>query len=205
MKRRLKMANPFQSVLNWVYKKFSKDAAKMLIWTGVAGWTLSSIAQIGAVLFNPKISDEKKSFLVPQEIADAAVNIASFFLITQVTKKTISKLFSTGKLAPRMVRNYLNARKDLYAKKVGKLNFDLDDVLREHPAFPKKEYYACKNFYTTVATVGAGILSSNIVTPILRNKMASSMQKSYIEMNKPEQPKQQINPQPTFKSSGMRI
>ena len=43
--------------------------------------------------------------------------------------------------------------------------------------FPKKEYYATKNFYTTLATVTAGIVSSNIVTPIVRNKMANKMHK----------------------------
>lgn len=199
------MANPFQGVLNWVYKSFRKDAAKMLIWTGVAGWTLSSLAQVCAVLFNPKISNEKKSFLVPQEMADAAVNIASFFLITQMAKKTVSKLFSTGKFAPQKVRDYLHANKNLYSDKVGKLDFDLDEVLKRHKDFPANEYYACKNFGTTVATVGAGILSSNIVTPLVRNSMASKMQKSYIELNNPEQTKTQLNPQPTFKSSGLKI
>ena len=73
------MSNAFQNVLNWVYENFKKDASKMLIWTGVAGWTLSSLAQIGAILFNPNISKEQKSFLIPQELADAAVNIGSFF------------------------------------------------------------------------------------------------------------------------------
>ncbi len=73
--------------LTGLLKISEKDASKMLIWTGVAGWTLSSLAQVGAVLFNNKISNEKKSFLVPQEMADAAVNIGSFFLITQAAKK----------------------------------------------------------------------------------------------------------------------
>ena len=202
VERRQRMANPFQSVLNWVYKNFRKDAAKMLIWTGVAGWSLSSLAQVGAVLINPKISNDKKSFLVPQEIADAAVNIASFFLITQVTKKTVAKLFSTGKFAPQKVRNYLNANKELYSKKIGKLDFDLDEVLKKNKDFPANEYYSCKNFGTTLATVGAGILSSNIVTPLIRNNMASGMQKMY---NKSADAKKPVTQQPTFKSMGMRI
>lgn len=178
------MSNAFQDILGKIYKSFRKDAAKMLIWTGVAGWALSSLAQVCAVLFNPKISNEKKSFLVPQEMADAAVNIASFFLITQVTKKTVAKLFSTGKFAPQKVRAYLQKHKNLYANKIGKLDFDLDEVLKKNKDFPVNEYYACKNFGTTLATVGAGILSSNIVTPIVRNHMASGMQKNYIERKK---------------------
>lgn len=199
------MFNPFKSALNWIANHFRKDASKMLIWTGVAGWTLSSLAQISAVLFNPKLSKEQKSFLVPQEFADAAVNIGSFFLVTQVAKKSISKCFSTGKFAPEKVRNFLNKNKDLYGKKVGKLDFDLDEVLKQDKLFPRDEYWACKNFGTTMATVGAGILSSNIITPIVRNQMASKMQKKYIDnKDKIDYKLPKVNTQ-TYKSSGMKI
>ena len=191
------MGKMFQSMLEWVAKNFSKDASKMLIITGVAGWTLSSLAQIFAISVNSKISNEQKSFLIPQELADAAVNIGSFFLITQFAKKTVSKLFSTGKFAPQKVREYLIKHKDLYADKIGKIDFSLDDIRKIDKNFPKKEYWATKNFYTALATVGAGIVSSNIVTPIVRNKMASKMQKSYLAKKQDD-----IGPkQTTFKAS----
>ncbi|MCM1003312.1 MAG: hypothetical protein NC408_03105 [Candidatus Gastranaerophilales bacterium] len=192
------MKNVLDNVLSWIAQNFRKDASKMLIWTGVAGWTLSSLAQVGAVLFNNKISNEKKSFLVPQEMADAAVNIGSFFLITQAAKKMTAKLFSTGKFAPKTVRTYLEKNKDLYAKKIGKLDFDLDEVLKKNNDFPKDEYYACKNFGTTLATVGAGIVSSNIVTPIIRNNMASKMQQNYISKKQTEVPQ-------VTRPTGMRV
>ena len=80
------MFNPFKSALNWIATHFRKDASKMLIWTGVAGWTLSSLAQISAVMFNPKLSKEQKSFLVPQEIADAVVN-------SSLLRKLLKKVF----------------------------------------------------------------------------------------------------------------
>ncbi len=204
------MANPLHSALNWIAEHFRKDASKMLIWTGVAGWTLSSLAQIGAVLFNPELSKEQKSFLIPQEFADAAVNIGSFFLVTQFAKSTVSKLFSTGKFAPKSVRNYLKKHKDLYADKIGKLDFSLDKVLKQDHLFPDKSYYACKNFGTTAATIGAGILSSNIITPVVRNYMAADMQKNYLNSKnskavKPIEKKSVVPPQPTFRSYGMRI
>ena len=185
-------------ILTWIADNFSKNASKMLIVTGVAGWTLSSIAQIGAILFNPNISKEQKSFLIPQECADALVNIGSFFAITQLTKMTVSKLFSTGKFASSKVRAFLDKNASLYKDKIGKIDFDLDEVLKKNPLFPKKEYWATKNYYTTLATVTAGVVSSNIVTPIVRNKMASKMQKNYIDMKKSEVEQQK---QPTFKSS----
>ena len=90
--------SPFQKCLTWVYENFKRNTAKMLIWTGTAGWGLSSLAQVGAVLFNPKISKEQKGFLVPQEILDACVNIGSFFIITQSAKKLFQKWHQQGKL-----------------------------------------------------------------------------------------------------------
>ena len=175
------MTKPLESIVNWIATHFRKDASKMLIWTGVAGWTLSSLAQVGAILFNPKLSKDEKSFLIPQEFADAAVNIGSFFLFTQVVKRSVSKLFSTGKIAPQNVRTYLNNHKKLYGDKIGKLDFNIDKAFakgKDH--FPMEEYWACKNLGTTVATVGAGVISSNIITPIVRNNMASNMQKNYL-------------------------
>jgi len=180
------MGKPFQKILNWVARKFSEDASQMLIFTGVAGWTLSSLAQLIAIGVNPKIKEEQKVFLVPQEISDAAVNIGSFFLITQMTKGAVSKLFSTGKLAPQKVRNYFKKYPEQYADKIGKLDFNIGEVMKHNKAFPMQEYTRAKSLGTAVATVGASIVASNIITPILRNKMASIVQKTYINEYKSE-------------------
>jgi hypothetical protein len=173
------MKKPFSNFLNFIADHFRKDTSKMLIATGVAGWTLSSLAQIAAIAFNPKLSKEQKSFLVPQEFADAVVNIGSFFVVTLSVKKLVSKLFSTGKFATSKVRNHLNKNKELYRDKIGKIDFCIDDI-KYDKNFPIKEYHSSKNVATTVATVAAGILSSNILTPIGRNFMASDMQKKYL-------------------------
>ena len=175
------MANPFQSVLNWIAKSFKDDPSKMLIRTGVAGWALSSVAQICGILFNPEIPKEQKGFLVPQECGDAMVNIGSFFLITQLSKKSASNLFKTGKFASKSVKEFLEKNKTLYGNKIGKIDFDLGKVLEKDAPDLLKNYEAYKNFGTTLATVGAGVLSTNIITPIIRNHMASNMQKNYIE------------------------
>ena len=86
----------------------------------------------------------------------------------------------------------------LALKKVGRLDFDLDEVLKKNADFPKDAYYTCKNFGTTLATVCGGILSSNIITPIARNHMASGMQKQYIATKDKEA---EINSIPTFKAN----
>ncbi|MCQ2739392.1 MAG: hypothetical protein MJ237_04105 [bacterium] len=176
------MAKFPQNFFEFIYKSFKDDTANMLIWTGVAGWALSSVAQIIAILVNPKFSDEKKGFLLPQEVADAAVNIASFFLITRVSRKIVLNAFKSGKFASSGVREFLNKNKNIYGDKVGKLDFNLDEVAEKFmPSKVKDEYLSTKSFATTMATIGGGIVASNIITPILRNKVASKAQKSYIE------------------------
>ena len=178
--------NILKQPLNWIAKNFSKDPSKMLIWTGVAGWAASSIAQVGAVLFNPKIDDEQKSFLVPQEIGDAITNIAMFFLITKAGQLFARKLFETGKIAPKSVREFLN-KNEVFKNKVGKLSFNIEDLFLSSKI--KKDYETYKSLGTTLATVGCGIVASNIVTPLVRNNLASKMQKSYIETKNYDVPK----------------
>lgn len=181
------LKNILQKPLNWIAKSFSENPSKMLIWTGVIGWTTSALAQIGAILFNPKLKNEQKSFLVPQEIGDAMANIGLFFLITKSGQLYAKKLFETGKIAPKSVRAFLNRHKDLYKDRIGKLDFKLDDVLKN----PKmlKDYKTYKSVGTTFTTVGCGILASNIITPLVRNSMAAGMQKNYIQAKNIEVPR----------------
>ena len=171
--------------LNWVFENFKKDTSKMLIVTGTLGWGLSSLAQICGILGNTKLSSEKKSFLLPQELMDAVVNVGAFFSITMLTKKFIAKLATTGKIAPLSVRNFLNNNSE-YKNNVGKLDFNLDDVLKKNSANLDvlESYKSYKNFVTTMGTVGASVLSCNIVTPLIRNATASKVQQTYIDMKK---------------------
>lgn len=190
------MRNCLNSVLNWIAKNFREDASKMLIWTGAAGWALSSAAQMCAILFNPKISNEQKSYLLPQELADAAVNIGTFFAVTQLAKLTASKLFKTGKFAPKNVREFITNNKPDLKDKIGKLNFNLGEFLESRNASCLKDYNNALAFGTTVATIGGGILSTNIITPIARNNMATKAQKNYLNFKE-----KKINNQPTFKAN----
>lgn len=170
----------FQRTLEWVCETFEKDTSKMLIVTGALGWALSSLAQAAAIVVNPKVSVEKKSFLLPQELMDGFINVLSFLGITLFAKKYIQKLVSTGKIAPKSVREFLNKNKSLYHDKIGKLDFNVGDVLVDKKL--QSSYESYKNFVTTMGTLGASILACNVVTPVIRNKTASRVQKNYIEM-----------------------
>ena len=178
----------FQKPLEWILKTFQEDTSKMIIATGTLGWVLSSLAQIGAIMRNPELSSEKKSFLLPQEGMDALINICGFFFLTMLTKVGIKKLASTGKVASETVRNFLN-NNPAYKNKVGKIDFNLDDVLKNNPNYKEiyDSYVSHTNYVTTLGTIGASVLSCNIITPVLRNRTASRVQQTYIDMkNNPE-------------------
>lgn len=172
--------NFIQKRFNWIYRNFCDDTSKMLIVTGTLGWILSSLAQAAGILANSKLSTEKKSFLLPQELIDGFINAITFIGITTIAKGCIAKMASTGKIAPLSVRNYLN-KNSIYKNKVGKLDFKLDDVLPKDTKV-MKSYKSYKNFVTTMGTIGASILSCNIATPLIRNAYASKIQKTYIDM-----------------------
>lgn len=167
----------FQNIKDVIAQKYGKNMGKMLIHTGVIGWVLSSAAQVAAIVINDKIPKEQKMFLIPQEIADAGVNIASFYLITQSFKSVTSKLVSTGKWLPQSVRAFLD-KTDLAAK-VGKKGFD---VLKDGklPADLTNKYNKFSAGMDFVGTTLGSILSCNIVTPIIRNEIAAKRQKSGI-------------------------
>ena len=158
-----------------MYKNYGENPGKMLVHTGVLGWILSSLAQVTAVVFNDKISPKEKSFLIPQEMADAAVNIASFYLVTSSFKKLASKLVSTGKLTTKPVKDFLSEKGYYNSKHIGKLDFNIEKL--ECFKDIKNEYRSFKNGIDVIASVIGSIISCNIITPVLRNNYASKQQK----------------------------
>ena len=168
-----KIANQWSKFKVHMLKNYGENPGKMLVHTGTLGWILSSLAQVGAVVFNDKISPEQKSFLIPQEVADAAVNILSFYLVTNSMKNVGAKLVSTGKLRTRRIRNFLE--KNELMGKVGKRDFNIAD--QENFAHIADHYKAFKNGVDVVTSTIGSIISCNILTPVLRNEYASRRQK----------------------------
>ena len=176
-------ANLFSDFKTVMYKNYGENPGKMLVHTGVLGWILSSLAQVSAVVFNDKISPEQKSFLIPQEIADAAINILSFYVITSSFKSAASKLVSTGKLTTKPIRDFLIKQGVNSNEHIGKLNFNIEKMANFSDI--KDNYKPFKNGVDVVASTVGSIISCNIVTPILRNQYASKKQKQTLaKMNK---------------------
>lgn len=169
------MSKKFMGLKNHLYKKYGEAPGKMLVHTGVLGWFLSSAAQVTAIVINDKISTKDKLFLIPQEVADAAVNILSFYIVTNTFKFVGSKLVSTGKLSTPKIQKYIKDHN--LTDKVGKVSTDIKSGMtgdiREH-------YTDFKNGVDVISSTVGSILSCNIITPILRNRYAANKQKEIL-------------------------
>lgn len=157
-----------------LFERYGENPGSMLVHTGVLGWILSSAAQVSAIIFNDKISPEQKSFLIPQEIADGAVNIASFYIVTSSFKRLASKLVKTGKLTTNGIKKSL-LEQGIDKSKIGKLDFDIGK-LENVP----EGYKPFKNGVDVIASTIGSILSCNIITPVIRNQYASKRQKEIV-------------------------
>lgn len=170
------MANFLKPFVNWVAKNYGDNIGKMLIHTGVIGWILSSAAQVVAIMINDKIPKKQKLYMIPQEIADAGVNIISFYLITQTCKSLGSKLVDSGRWLSGPVRKFLL---DNNIQNVGKKGFD---VLTQGQLTPEMmtKFKEFRSGMDVLFTTAGSILSCNIVTPIVRNEIAANRQKKFI-------------------------
>lgn len=181
-------AKKFGVFKNVILEKYGEQPGTMLVHTGVLGWILSSLAQVAAVVFNDKISPEQKVFLIPQEIADAGVNIVSFYVITNSVKALASKLVKTGKLTTPAIMEHLKKTGLKMPKSgdgvspIGKWDFDITKLANFDEIAPKFKPF--KNGVDVGASLLGSIVSCNLVTPILRNEYASKQQKaSLAKMN----------------------
>ena len=178
----MKYANSFFSKKG-LFERYGENPGTMLVHTGLLGWILSSLAQITAIVANDKIPSEQKKFLIPQEAADGLVNIFSFYVITSSFKLLGSKLVSTGKLASKNIKAFLN--KSGVQNKVGKLDFNISRM--ENFNEIKSDYKSFKNGVDVIASTVGSIVSCNIFTPIVRNECAARIQKRLIDrQNKPQ-------------------
>lgn len=176
------MSNPKAalSIFDKLYKAYSTSTGKMLIHTGVIGWVLSSAAQVCAIIFNDKLSKEQKMFLVPQELADAVVNIISFYAVTQTFSSVAKKLAITGKWIPEKVKKHLI--KNNLAKDLGKVTFDISKL--KLPSRIRTSHNRFTHGLDVAATTIGSVISCNLITPVLRNLYASKRQKSTIKKMK---------------------
>lgn len=89
--------NILSQFTQYMYNTYSKDGGKLLVHLGAAGWAFGAIAQIAMLLGDKSIDKDQKRFLLPQEAADAAVNVGMYYSICELIKRFGDNLVEKGK------------------------------------------------------------------------------------------------------------
>ena len=197
------------------------SASTMLVAMGIIGTITSSIAQRIGIRANPNIPQDKKEFLINQEKKDCMLNVGLTWLTGTGSKKLVHTLTNKGYLLNESVRSaadkiaLYNGMSHKELAKIGfyKVKGDLPAISICQPQYKslKRNFLRCQEGLSVIAAVGAAILTTNLIVPILRNKLAT-----------PPKPKQKISTlteyvsqkpaqkfmatyQPTYSNSNLRI
>ena len=166
---------------NLIYKKYGQESGTMLVHAGVLTWITASASQVIAVALNKQVPSDQKKFLIPQEIADGALNVLAFYLITNSLKNVSSKLVSTGKWSTKEIRDFVSKKApDI---KLGDLATDLSKRFREDANF----HNCYDNFKGGADMIGAtvgSVVACNAIVPVLRNKWGSKKQHESLQVKK---------------------
>lgn len=223
------LVQAFEKTKTFIFNNFSNDLSKMLLVTGTLGWIFSAAGQIFGIATNDKVSKEQKKFLIPQEMADAAINIVSFYVVTRTIQNATKKLASSGKIITADIKKFCVENGIKFEKVKGestpdigkaildkvkqyqavidvnknteiKLNLiepkikELQEKIKDLNGFYDKTYAKFESGLGVIGNVTGAVLSSNIITPLLRNPLAAAKQKQAIAQEKLQAQNEAIAP-----------
>ena len=206
--------NTFEKLKTRLFK-YSDDPGKMLLHTATVGWVISALAQVWGIVNDKRISKKEKQFLIPQEVADAAVNIASFYIVTDSLQKISQRLVAKGKIITPAIRKVCQEHGIQFAKDADGKPVNIGEAIKDKIAhykdiivsndakaldlklnenkiaeitkkidelknFNDKKYSPFENGFKIAGNVVGGVISGNIITPMLRNPIAAYKQQSAI-------------------------
>lgn len=187
---------------NYIYDHYGREAGKMLVHAGVITWTTATISQVVAIMMNKEVPPEQKKFLIPQEIADGALNILTFYAITSTMKNISGRLVSTGKWSSSAIRDFVGKKSPEI--KMGDMATNLGKTFKDN-----KEFHECydtfKGGMDMVAATTGSVISCNAITPVIRNYIGAKQQKASIAQEKMQKNTTLNKTMVYSKSSSMKI
>ncbi len=163
--------NIFKRTLTTLYEKFAKNdnTARLIIVASTGCMILASIANLIGISIDRKTSKEEKLFLLPQEAADGVLNIGLYYFCSEAMRKAAVKAVDSGKVI-------------------------FKDVAKNSPEFVKG-----REGVALVASIIGSIVSSNIITPIIRNAIGAKARSKMLKKTgkkAPETPDYIVRPMP---------
>ncbi|MCK7516067.1 MAG: hypothetical protein MZV70_76900 [Desulfobacterales bacterium] len=177
---------------------FSKSA-DYLRYTAGFTFAFSSLSQALAFSVNKKIPEKEKHFLVSQEVAEGAINVGIFMsfatFFQNFGSKVVEKCWVLPNTLPEQLRttehvkNLLDAQKKSEKQKPANLTGIIDEFKLQNLATPENLTSYAKDLEKVQGLMKVGtmmlgsIIALNIVTPLIRNKIASHYQQKKIGGN----------------------
>ena len=90
------LAKGTKAVCGKLYNAFKEDTAKLMIFASVTGVVLAGLSNTLGIAINKKTSKEEKQFLLPMEITDSLMNLATFYASSAGAKKFAENLMDKG-------------------------------------------------------------------------------------------------------------
>ncbi len=216
-----------KNISEFVYKHLEQGSGAMILMTSMLGIAMSSVAQTFAILLNDKYSISQKAFMAPQELTEGCITVLSMFLITKPIQKLTKQYTKMGKILSKDLVKY--AEKNGLLSKRGKFDFDFaesiksiikgvensDKFIRSSEADKTKmlsehkdalhSFQSLEDSTSAITTTAGSILSTALISPLLRNYSASYYQKInmdyYNNLPKGDDGKPKTRYHKTFKSN----
>ena len=163
-----------------ISKNNISDQAHFQNWCGTIAMVLSCAAFTGSVALNKGIPSEQKEFLVSQELADGAINVALFWVMTDKFKKWADKKIVAGHIFPKEMKEKVEKVRALVGAKGSLKDMSAHFTADELTKIGKFH----SGFKNGVSLVGS-LFAASIITPIVRNIVASTFQKRVDFQKKP--------------------
>lgn len=189
------IVNMLKNSLGSIATMSSTQMGNIMIFTSIAGWLASSAAQIFGISRNKNYTHDQKKYMIKQEIFDASTNIGLYFLITKSLTSMSTNMVQTAKLAPKSIVEFMRRRGVIGNR--GMKGFDVTQVKGFDEEGMRGTYNAFKCFADAAAATTGGIISSNIITPVVRNCFASCRHTTTNNGGQTPDPVAPNNPQPT--------
>ena len=187
----MNLRNSFINIITKFSQQGISDRANFLKNAAVVAWALSSLAQTCAIFFNEKMPAKEKRFLIPQEIFDGLINATLFWFITSKAASFGKKLVLQKCILPKSLTGVME---DFIPKSgnIDKLKESFLNHIKNYgkPGDLKVAKDAVEGMSVLVGIIGA-VISNNIITPILRNKLAGMWQKRELQKESDNAP---LNP-----------
>lgn len=176
----------WEKLKNTMFETLGKKPGMAIATATALGVATSSIAQALAISCNKKISEDKKKFLIPQELLDGVINVGISLLIITTMSKCATKLVETGKWSTDGIREMIKKLPDTVTVNMGDKETNLAKIFYDHakPEDRKEFYHIYYSFKSGIdicfATIGS-ILACSIAAPFMRNYAAAKFQQAHLK------------------------